>query len=79
MGAESLSARVVPTPGPRSTLPSIRDRPFDVERWQPATNRRATVDHLALELTDRDNDAVTLHVDTSGVWIICTNADGEIP
>lgn len=36
------------------------------------------MDHPALELTDRDNDAVTLHLDSSGVWISCTNANGEI-
>lgn len=31
-----------------------------------------------LELTDRDRDALTMHLDDSGVWVTCTSGDREV-
>lgn len=31
-----------------------------------------------LELSDRDNDALTLHLDEAGVWVTCTSSDQEV-
>lgn len=31
-----------------------------------------------LELSDRDHDALTMHLDAAGVWVTCTSGDKEI-
>lgn len=31
-----------------------------------------------LELSDRDHDALTMHLDISGVWVTCTSGDQEV-
>lgn len=30
-----------------------------------------------LELSDRDHDALTMHLDAAGVWVTCTSGDKE--
>ncbi len=31
-----------------------------------------------LELSDRDHDALTLHLDEAGVWVTCTSGEHEV-
>lgn len=31
-----------------------------------------------LELSDRDRDALTMHLDGAGVWVTCTSDDQEV-
>ncbi len=31
-----------------------------------------------LELSDRDRDALTLHLDEQGLWVTCTSGEEEV-
>lgn len=33
---------------------------------------------LPLELSDRDRDALTLHLDVAGIWVTCTSGTQEV-
>ena len=34
--------------------------------------------HTPLELSDRDSDSLTMHIDTEGLWVTCTSGADEV-
>ncbi|UVY85369.1 hypothetical protein NLU66_07210 [Brachybacterium sp. NBEC-018] len=36
------------------------------------------MNHPALELSDVDTDALTLHADSAGIWVTCTSGETEV-
>ncbi|GAB4094821.1 hypothetical protein GCM10028787_02960 [Brachybacterium horti] len=36
------------------------------------------MNHPALELSDLDADALTLHADPTGIWVTCTSGESEV-